>query len=169
MVMPSRGRVIMGFVVGVLLLAGAAVLIAALVPERLAKLRESALAAPFRSIWIGFLGLSVLIGAGVLLAISVLGLLAAPAAVIAAIVAWLAGYVVGVYAFGVGLLQLAKRPSPTSLGERAIAALAGSLVASLIVLIPLLGWIFMIGLVLLGLGALLVEFLRPRFLGAEPA
>lgn len=160
-----RGAVL-GFVGGILVTGLLATLLAAVAPALVAGFRRSALARPFRTLWIGFLTLSTLAGATIVLALTLVGLLVSPATVVLGLLVGLAGYVVGVYVFGVGLLSAFGRGEPDSIGDRALAAFAGALVAALAALIPLLGWIFALLLALFGVGAMAERLLRPRFLGA---
>jgi len=157
------GGIVAAFLGGVLVLTAIAVLVAALVPEALAAMRRRILARPFGTLWLGFLAQSVLVGAGLLLALTLVGVLVTPAAILAAALTGVAGYVVGVYAFGVGLMQAVGRPEPDRIGPKALAAGVGALVAGLIGLIPLLGWLFMLALTFAGIGALAERLFRPRF------
>jgi len=162
----STGGMIAGFLAGVLAVGLDGAFIAAIAPRGLAGLRENLLARPFRGLWLGFLAMSVLFGAVAVLGLTLIGLLAAPALLIAAAVAGVAGYVVAAYAFGVGLMRLAGRGLPDSLGPRALAAFLGALAAGLIGLIPFLGWLFVLALALAGFGALVERWVRPRFFAA---
>ena len=65
-----------------------------------------------------------------------------------------AGYVAGSYVLGVGLWQAAGRPLPDDIGHKAGLAMLGALVAGLVALVPMLGWLAWFALVFLGLGAL---------------
>lgn len=151
------------FLLGVIVVAGLAALIAALVPERLAEMRRQVLARPFHTLWLGFLTQSAVIGAGVLFALTIIGLLATPAMVLLALVGGFAGYVVAAYAVGVGLLLAFGRHEPDTIGDRAMAAGVGALAAGIIGLIPFLGWLFVLALVLSGIGAITLLMIRPVF------
>ncbi|ARE38647.1 hypothetical protein RGUI_0506 [Rhodovulum sp. P5] len=150
-----------GFLMGVIVVAAIAALIAAVIPQTLAEMRRGVLARPFRSLGIGFVAQSALVGSAVLFAMTIIGLVLTPAAVFLAFLAGFAGYVVGVYAFGVGLHLAFGRPEPASIGQRALAAGTGALAAGLISLIPLLGWLFVLALVLAGVGAIAQRTLDP--------
>jgi len=162
-VRPSWGKVIGGFIVGTLVVAALATLLVVLAPGPIARLRERALDRPFRALWIGFLALSAMTGSGILFAMTLVGILVLPAVVIATLVLGLIGYVLGTYILGVGIWGAIGKPMPTEFGSKVIAALIGATAAALISLIPLLGWLFMLALVLLGVGALTVNILRPVF------
>ncbi|MDX2485040.1 MAG: hypothetical protein QNK42_15410, partial [Pseudodonghicola sp.] len=73
--------------------------------------------------------------------------------------------VVGAYAFGVALLSAAGRALPDGIGERALAAGVGALAAGLIGLVPFLGWLFVLLVLLTGLGALAIRLLPDHVLG----
>ncbi|PSK80840.1 hypothetical protein CLV79_11927 [Limimaricola soesokkakensis] len=160
---PSWRWALAGFFLGVVVVAALAALVAALVPERLAEMRRQILARPFRSLWFGFLAQSTVIGAGVVFAMTIVGLLLTPAMVVLALVAGLAGYIVAAYAFGVGLLLAFGRHEPDTIGDRALAAGVGATAAGLVGLIPFLGWLFVLALVLSGIGAITARVLRPEF------
>jgi len=160
---PGWWWVITRFLFGVILVAALAALVAALVPERLAEMRRQVLARPFHTLWLGFLTQSAVIGAGVLFAMTIIGLLITPVMVLLALVGGFAGYVVASYAFGVGLMLAFGRQKPDSIGDRAMAAGVGALAAGIIGLIPFLGWLFILVLVLSGIGAITVRVIRPVF------
>ena len=153
------GRFVLGLAV-VALLAGLA---AALVPAPMAALRRRLLETPWRALWIGFLGQSAVVGSGFILALTGIGILLLPAVMMLAGLLGLAGYIVGVYAFGVGLLHMLGRAFPKHWRDRAMAAVVGAVTVGLLGLVPLLGWIFVLALSLAGVGAILSHGVRPRF------
>ncbi len=160
---PNWGRAILWFLLGVLVVVALAALIAALVPERLAEMRRQLLARPFRTLWLGFLTQSAVIGAGLLFAMTIIGLLLTPAMIVLALIGGFAGYIVAAYSFGVGLLLAFGRGEPDSISSRMAAACVGALAAGLIGLIPFLGWLFVLALVLSGIGAIATRLFRPAF------
>lgn len=160
---PSWHRAVVGFLLGVVGIAALGALIAALVPERLAEMRRQILDRPFHTLWLGFVTQSAVIGAGVLFALTLIGLLLTPAMALLAVAGGFAGYVVAAYAFGVGLFLAFGRDEPRSIGERSAAAGLGALVAGVIGLIPFLGWLFVLALVLTGVGAITLRVIRPAF------
>lgn len=160
---PDWGQAIAGFLLGVIVVAGLAALIAALVPERLAEMRRQILARPFHTLFVGFLTQSAVIGAGILFAMTLIGLLLTPAMVVLALVGGFAGYIVAAYAFGVGLRLAFGKPEPESIGDRAQAAGIGALAAGVIGLVPFVGWLFVLAVVLTGVGAITLRLVRPVF------
>ena len=160
---PNLRAAVASFLVGVIAVAALAALIAAIVPERLAELRRQLLERPFHSLWLGFLTQSAVVGAGVVFAITIIGLLLTPAMLLLALIGGFAGYVVAAYAFGVGLTLLFGRQEPDSIADRALAAAIGAFAAGVIGLIPFLGWLFVLALVLSGVGAITLRIVRPVF------
>lgn len=151
-----------GFVSGVLIVVVVAALIAALAPERLGLMSARLRTRPFATLGLGFVVLSGLAGATLLLALTLIGLLVAPAVLVVALAAVGLGYVIAAYALGAGLLQAAGRPAPATFGARGLAGLAGALLAALVGLIPVLGWLFGVALVLAGVGAMSRRLLAGR-------
>ena len=163
---PTLGEVVAGFLLGVAGVTLLATLAAALIPETVAALRARILARPFAALWHGFLTQSLLIGGALVIALTLIGLLVTPIAILAAVLGGMAGYVIGAYALGVGLLNAAGRPEPGTLGQRALASLTGAAVAALLGLIPFVGWLFVLALALTGLGAISARIVGPRFFAA---
>lgn len=156
-------KAVISFAIGVLIVALVAAVAAALMPVKFAAMRTQLLGHPFRTLLTGFIAQSTLIGAGILLALTLIGLLLTPAALFFAVVAGLMGYIVGAYALGVGALKLAGRGYPQEAKHRALAALAGAVIAALVALIPLVGWIAIMALSLAGLGAVTRTAFPKRF------
>lgn len=154
------------FLISVLIVAATAAIIAAAAPDTMASMRRRILDKPGRALAIGFVAQSALIGSGILTAMTVIGLLFTPALIlISLVVAWL-GYVIGSYALGVGLLSAAGWEEPTTAQDRAIRAATGAVAAGLASLVPFLGWLFVLGLLLCGVGAMAVRLLPQDLLGA---
>ncbi len=151
------------FLVGVVAVALIAALIAAIVPQKLADLRRGILDRPFRTFWFGILAESVIIGLTIILMMTVIGLLLVPATVLAALVCAFAGYIVAVYAFGVGLLMSIGQKEPNSIWSRAAAAGIGAFAVGLIAIIPFIGWLFALAIALTGVGSIAVRLFQPKF------
>ena len=152
-----------GFVVGTLVLAVLAALTLLIAPAGVERLGRLAAARPFRTFWIGFLALSVLVGASVLAVLSIIGILAVPALLLATALLTLLGYLVGVCFVGRAAWGWAGQLPPDSFLERVLTALIGAVAVSLVALVPFVGWILLPILALTGLGALTVALLRPEF------
>ena len=152
------------FLTGLIVIVGLTALAAALAPQTLATLRRRFLEEPKRALLWGVLGLSTAIGFAILLAVTVIGLIVAPFVGIAAGLIGFAGYVVGVYAFGVWFLDKAfARGEPVELKDKVIAAAVGAALVSVIGLIPVAGWLFALLVTFAGIGSIILVWLRPRF------
>lgn len=165
-VLPSWRSVMRGFLFVVFSVALIAALVAAIAPGPLGDMRQRLIARPFATLGWGFLSLSALIGSGIVIGLTLVGLLVTPALMLLAVVAGFAGYVVGAYCLGAGILAL-FRARPEGPGLRALAAIVGVVLAALLGLIPFLGWLFVQALALAGLGALIMSLLRPSFYAAD--
>ena len=152
-----------GFLSGVLFVAVVAALIAAVVPDRLARMRQTLLERPFGMLWFGFLGRSVTLGAAIVSALTIIGLVVFPFLLLIAGIGAFLGYVVGTYTLGVGLRLLIGMNEPETLMDRAITALAGALSVAIIALAPFIGWLFVLALTLGGIGVLINQLFSPRF------
>lgn len=159
----SRRQIWRGFIATVVTVTAVAALMAALVPDWLAGVRGQLISAPARSLWFGFLTLSVLVGSMVVLAMTVIGLLGLPVSLALAIIGCTLGYVTGAYALGVWLMTRIGRPFPAHWWERAVGAVAGAIVVAFVGMIPLIGWLAALLLTLAGLGALSIVLMRPAF------
>lgn len=168
-VMPGWRSAMRGFLFGIVTIAlGVAMiaaLIAAIAPGPLANMRQRLTARPFATLGWGFVFLSALIGSAVVIGLTLIGLLFAPAMFVLVLVAGFAGYVVGAYCLGASILRL-FRAWPTRPAASALAAFVGVAAAVLIGLVPFLGWLFVLALMLAGLGALIGNLLRPSFFAA---
>ncbi|MBW4984676.1 hypothetical protein KZZ07_19225 [Mameliella sp. CS4] len=137
-----------GVIIG--LIGAVAALIA---PKAMGSLADDLLERPFRSVLSGFLGLSVLLGGGVLVALTMIGMLLTPFFWLAAVALGLAGLVVGAYGLGAKVMSLAPAFSKPWIG-RVLAAFVGALLTAVIGLVPFLGWIAMMAILTAGAGAL---------------
>jgi hypothetical protein len=133
-----------------LLVVGAAFI--ALSQPLVASLEALSSVRPFRRFGLGLLAFASIIGLVPLAAISVVGLLVVPVALIVAFVACSLAYLAGVYLIG---SAIGRRIAPVASVARKIAALAISLViAGLLTMIPFLGWLISLVLVAYGFGVI---------------
>ena len=109
---------------------------------------------PLRTFWIGFLTLAALIGSSVLLVLTVIGALVAPAIIALAAGLGFLGYLIATYLVGLSLWAWFGALPPDAFHERALAALMGAIAVALFALVPFLGWFLILVLTLTGLGAL---------------
>lgn len=162
-VAPGWAALLVGFVIGVLILAALAFLAALVAPRGVERLGARIADRPLRTLWIGVLTLSVLIGGVVLAALTVVGLLAVPVILVALVLACFVGYLVAVYLVGRMVWTGAGGFPPDTVLERAGVALTGALVVSVLGLVPFVGWPLLLALTLAGVGAIAVAWFGPEF------
>ncbi len=150
----ARRAAFTGFIVSVLTVAALAAAALAIAPEHVAKWRAQALSAPGQSFVAGFLLISTIAGAGIVLALTIIGIPLLFAALILAGLVGYAGYVMGAYMLGVGLWVRFGNEIPTEILPKAGLALLGAFVVGVVALIPFLGWLVVLALALTGAGAI---------------
>jgi hypothetical protein len=162
---PTLAAAVGAYVFGIAVLALLAFLASVIAPVGVEVLRERTAARPFAVLGLGFVTLSALIGASVVVAMTIVGLVVVPLVVLLALLFGFAGYVVAVYMIGAALWEALRRGEPVSAGEQAAAALMGAVVAALVFLVPIMGWLFMLAAVLIGMGGMAEAWLRRRETG----
>ena len=140
----------------VLILAALAAALAAASPYRLAEMRRIVSQRLLMSGAAGFAGMSALIGAVVILALSVIGLVLAPVMALAGALLWGLGYILGSYAFGTWVMGWFGGGAPVTAGERAMFGGIGALAIGLLGLVPFMGWLMLIALPITGAGGALL-------------
>jgi len=159
---PGPFTLISGFVIGIIVIAALATLVAVIAPQKLERLRDLVRDRPLRTVWIGFLTLSALVGASVLLILTLIGIFVAPAVLLAAAILGFLGYLIAVYVVGRAVWDWLGQLPPDAFLERATAALIGAAIVAVVALVPFLGWLVLLILTLLGLGGLTVALFRPE-------
>jgi hypothetical protein len=146
-----------GLLLIVLFISGAILL--GLFPDLIERQRLPMLARPGRTLLLGLLGLSVLIGLVPVGAMTLVGVAIVPAVILAIVLAWWFGYLLGAYTLARRVLGGLVRTGDGSVAR--LAALAvGLVVFAILNWIPVLGWLVNIGVVLFGLGGLTRAALR---------
>jgi hypothetical protein len=86
--------------------------------------------------------------------LTIIGVFLLPVMLTITVAAIFAGYALGSYVLGVGLWLAAGRVMPEGLPGKFALACLGAFVAGLAWLVPVAGWLFVLGLTLLGIGTL---------------
>jgi hypothetical protein len=153
-----------------LILLGAILL--ALVPRKVAAMRRAAHGRPGTTMLLGLAGLSTLVGLVFVAAMSIVGLPLVPIVVLAIMLVWLLGYLLGAYVLAMAVARgLGMGAAPriwARIGVLAVAVIG----AALLNFIPVLGWMANLALVLLGVGAFTgaaLAALAPRIGGGSGA
>ncbi|PID35990.1 MAG: hypothetical protein CR993_07445 [Rhodobacterales bacterium] len=159
---PSPVRKFMSFVSGIVITALLIFILAALAPNWMMTMRERALDNPMRTGFMGLIGLSALIGSVVFLTMTGIGIILIPFVILGAVALGVLGYLIGTYTLGVWAVDAAGRGMPENNTDRALAALSGAALVTLLGFVPWLGWLFSMVVFFLGAGALVTRFATPR-------
>ena len=149
---------------GLLFTGLTALVVIALAPTQVQLWREVARAHPWRAMFSGFLVTSALVGAGFVLALTLVGIFLFPALMVLAMVVMFAGYALGSYVLGAALWVAFGRVMPSALLGHFALTLCGAAVVSVVWLVPVLGWFFALGVTLLGVGTLAAMILPAQVL-----
>lgn len=159
----DRDHPLMKFIIRLLLITFIVGLIAASMPKVAAKVRQTTFHRPLSTLWLGFLALSAAIGSAIVLMLTGVAFVLVPVSLLVAFVGGLAGYLIGVYLVGIGVLTLLRRAPTEQVSARVLAACSGALVATLLSRVPVLGWVGTLTILLVGLGGIAVLLFRPKF------
>jgi hypothetical protein len=148
-----------GFLLTIAFLAAAGAALFAFAPRLTESLRLDASASPVRSITLGVLGLSMLIGLVPVSAMALIGIPFIPVILLAAIVLWIAGYLLGAYAVAVRVAG-AFRDEPGTPAAKVFVLILGLVVIAALNFVPVIGWLINLVIVFLGLGAIMAHIVR---------
>jgi hypothetical protein len=154
--------IISAFALTIAFLVAFAAILFAFAPNQMELLKEEALKSPVKTIVLGVLGLSMTVGLVPVGAMTLIGIPLIPIAMLAAFVFWVVGYIIGAYAF-VWRIVSAFRTPPTTNPGRLFALTLGFIAIAALNFIPIIGWLFNLGIVFLGLGAVIFQAAR-RFI-----
>lgn len=144
-VVPNFVVPIIAFLVGIIWLA--------LMPDRSTMAYLVSQDKPFKSIFVGVLGLSMFFGLMLVLGLTLVGIPLIPIALVLLVLAWVVGYVGGAYFLGARILE-AFGQRIESLGFQAVALVLGLILAWTLSMVPFVGWAGQIALICFGLGAM---------------
>ncbi len=150
---PSLLTMASGFAVTLIFLMLVAALFIAFAPAMVSRLRRRAQSGLGKSVLLGFLGLSTLVGLIPVSIITLVGIPLIPLVLLAIALAWMLGYLLGLYALAMRVAE-AFRGQPESPAGKLLTLAVGLLLAALINFIPIAGWLINLAVVFLGLGAI---------------
>ena len=153
--MPGRGAMIGSALIGYVFFLVAGALFLTFVPDTVGSLDARIATRPALTFMIGLAGLGTAFGLVPILALSVIGIPLIPVMLMAIVLLWMAGYLMGVYAISMRMLSAMAGDSATpGTAMRTGALAAGLAVAMLLNFIPVLGWVLNFAALLLGVGAI---------------
>ncbi len=150
---PSAITTFFGFLFGLAFLVAVAAGFLALVPDRVEKLRETAIGHPWSGILLGMIGLATLIGLVPVAAMTMIGVPLVPLFILVAVVVWVLGWLLGAYALAWRIIGAFRDLDPTLI-TRLVVVVIGAVILSLLNYVPLLGWLINLAVMFIGLGAL---------------
>jgi cytoskeletal protein CcmA (bactofilin family) len=150
---PSAWGIFFGFVMVLAFLTIVAALCLAFAPDSVERLRVAAMRRPWTAILFGFLGLAMLIGLVPVSAMTLVGLPLIPIVLLAIVVVWIGGYLLGIYALAFRVIT-AFREIPDTLAARLVVVVVGLVAVAILNFIPVIGWMLNLVVLFLGLGAL---------------
>ncbi len=133
-----------------LLVVGVGVI--ALSPRFVGKIETLGAVRPLRRFGLGILAFAAVVGFVPVVALTLVGLLLVPFALIGVIIACSLAYIAGAYLIGRAIARR-LRPSAT-IGARAATLAASLVVAALLGMIPFLGWLISLAITAFGLGVI---------------
>lgn len=156
---PSYVSMIAGFVFAIAFLVAMAAVLLAFAPVWMDERKNEALHAPVKTMALGLLGLSLAIGLVPVSGMTLIGIPLIPFALLAIMVLWILGFIVGAYAIAVRLSPATSNGSP-SLAAKLVALGACFVVLSLLHYIPVIGWLCNLAVLFLGLGTIMMQMAR---------
>ena len=138
---------------GLAFLVIVAALCLAFAPDRVERLRAATMRRPWIAILCGFLSLAMLIGLVPVSAMTLVGIPLIPVVLLAIVVVWILGYLLGVYALAFRVIT-AFRELPDTLAARLVVFVIGLVAIVVLNFIPVIGWMLNLVILFLGLGAL---------------
>ena len=159
-----------GFLLTIAFLAALGAALFAFAPRLAESLRLDAVTAPLRSATLGILGLSMLIGLVPVSAMTLIGIPFIPVILLASVILWILGYLLGAYAVAVRVAG-AFRDEPSTPLAKVIVLIFGLVVIAALNFVPVVGWLINLLVVFLGLGAIMAHIVRAlagRKGGANP-
>ena len=135
-----------------------AMLVTALFPESTRHIADRIALHPVKSGFTGIIALLMIVPVGILLAISIIGLVLIPVEMTVVSAALLIGYVAAAKLVGARLVALLKRPPTTQLWE----TFWGIIALGLIGLIPVAGWLLNALVLVIGFGGAWLALLKTR-------
>ena len=149
----------LGWIVFITVLA---TLSAVLAPGYLSTLRVKFKSAPFKTLGYGCFALSAALGSVLVLAFTIVGVVLIPLIVLIVMLSILAAYALGAYWLGELALSLARKTQAQSFGQHLLTAGVGSVLISILGLIPVLGWLAVFALILMAIGIFATKLLGLR-------
>lgn len=153
-VLPTFMSVLSAFIVSLLFFVVLGALMLGFMPKRLEAMRQGIARAPGKSILLGVIGLSMLLGMVPITALTIVGLPFVPIVILAIVVVWTLGYALGAYSVAMRVWAAFDGKTEQSNIVRLLVFAAAITCIAALNFIPFVGWVVNYTLVLIGIGAL---------------
>lgn len=140
-----------------------------LAPVQVRRLRRSIDARPGMALLTGVIGLSMLFGLVPVSAMTILGIPLVPIVLLAILLVWILGYILGAYALAMRVLRAFGTAENPVIWMRLLALVIGVSFIALLNYIPVLGWMANFALVLLGIGGITTALFERMVGNIDPA
>lgn len=138
-------------------------------PGLVAKLRKSVVQRPGRTALTGLIIMSTLFGSVPIFAMTIIGIPLVPLAILAVLIVWFLGYILGAYSLGMGIARSVGMQEDPSIAVRLLVLAATAFVAALLNYIPFVGWLANLLLVFIGVGAITFALLERWLPNMKPS
>jgi hypothetical protein len=153
-VMPTFASLFAGLLVTLAFFVVLGAIFLAFLPRQVEALRTAAQARAGLTLLSGVIGLSMLFGLVPISAMTLIGIPLLPFVILALIVVWTLGYLLGAYVVAMGMVHAFGGSNTPTLLVRLFALTLGVAIIAVLNFIPFLGWLANFALVLLGVGAM---------------
>lgn len=144
--------------IGLIILSIIGIAWLALFPKQSMVAYKAAMGKPFKSLIFGLGSTAALIGFIPICIMLLISIPLVPFAIIVVFIAILIGYMAGAWFLATQILAKFNLGNET-LGERSIAMVVGLVAASLLSLIPIIGWIVRLGILFFGIGGIIFAWI----------
>lgn len=153
-ILPKFMSLFAGFLIALTFIVIVGAIFLTFLPGSVERLRTSIADRPGMTFLIGVMGLSILFGLMPVTSLTIVGLPFIPFVVLAIILGWTLGFILGAYTVSLWVWQaFGGTDTPTQL-QRLVALALASVVLGILNFIPFVGWVANYTLILLGVGAI---------------
>jgi hypothetical protein len=153
-VMPTFMSLFVAFLLTLVFFVVLGAIFLAFLPHKVEELRRSAQSRAGSAVLSGVIGLSVLFGLVPISAMTLFGIPLVPFVILALIVLWTLGYMLGAYVVAMRVLHAFGGLAEPTIFVRLFALALGVTVIAVLNFIPVIGWLVNFLVVLLGIGAI---------------
>lgn len=167
--LPAWMSLFSAFLISMIFLLLMAAIFLSFATEKVERMRRRVTHQPLQTFVLGVIGISALFGMVPVTALTVVGLLFVPFALLLIFVAWTLGYLLAAYAVARRVVIAFDGPVDPSLLIKLIMIALALIVVAILNFVPFVGWVVNYTLVLLGVGAMTAGLLSVFIPDPDPA